>query len=70
MKRSSRTKISSFLLSLEKDPAKSIVIEEKGSLETGRGETIPSGTVVGCLFIWQGWHRRMKSLKSFLIVIQ
>ena len=52
VKRSNTTKISSFLLSLGKGTAKSIAMEEKGSLRTG-GETIPSGRVVGCLFIWQ-----------------
>ena len=51
VKRSNTTKISSFLLSLGKSPAKSIAIEENGSLGTGRGVTIPSGRVVGCLFI-------------------
>ena len=51
VKRSNTTKISSFLLSLGKGSAKSIAIEEKGSLGTGRGVMIPSGRVVGCLFI-------------------
>ena len=58
-KRSNRTKISSFLLSLGKGPEKAIAIEEKGSLGTERGVTIPSGRVVGGLFIWQRWHRRI-----------
>ena len=53
VKRSITTKISSFLLSLGKGPAKSIAIEENGPLGTARGVTIPSGRVVGCLFIWQ-----------------
>ena len=51
MKRFNTTKISSCLLSLGKGPAKSIAIEEKGSLWTGSGVTIPSVRVVGCLFI-------------------
>ena len=51
--RSNTTRISSFLLLLGKGPAKSIAIEENGSLGTGSGVTIPSGRVVGCLFIWQ-----------------
>ena len=50
-KRSNTTKISSLLLSLGKGPAKPIAIEEKSSVGTGRGITIPSGRVVGCLFI-------------------
>ena len=58
VQRSNTTKISSFLLSLGKGPAKSIAIEEKGSLGTGRGVTILSGRVVGCLFIWQRCHLR------------
>ena len=52
MKQSNTTKISSFLLLLGKSLAKSIAIEEKGSLETGRGVTIQSGRVVCCLFNW------------------
>ena len=51
VKRSNTSKISSFLLLLGKGPVKSIAIEEKGSLGTGRGVTIPSGRVVGCGFI-------------------
>ena len=51
VERSNTTKISSFLLSLGKGPAKSIAIEEKGALRTGSGVTIPSGRVVGYLFI-------------------
>jgi len=53
VKRSNTTRISSFLLSLGKGPAKSIAIEEEGSLGTGRGDTTPSWRVVGCLFIRQ-----------------
>ena len=48
MKRSNPPKISSLLLSLGKGPAKSVAIEEKGSLGTGRGVIIPSVRVVGC----------------------
>ena len=51
VKRSNTTKMSSFLLSLGNGPAKSIAIEENGSLRTGRGVMIPSERVVGCLFI-------------------
>ena len=53
VKRSNTTKICSFLLSLGKESARSIAIEEKGSLGTGGGITTLSGTAVGCLFIWQ-----------------
>jgi len=53
VKRSNTTRISSFLLSLGKGPAKSIAMEENRSLGTGRGVTTPSGRVVGGLFIWQ-----------------
>jgi len=53
VKRSNTTRISSFLLSRGKGPAKSIAMEENGSLGTGRGVTTASGRVVGCLFIWQ-----------------
>ena len=51
MKQSNTTRISSFLLSLGKGSAKSIAIEEKGSRGTGSGVTIPSGIVVGGIFI-------------------
>ena len=47
VQRSNTTKISSFLLSLGKGPAKSIAIQEKGSQETGGGVMIPFGRVVG-----------------------
>ena len=53
VKQSNTTKISSFLLSLGRAAAKSIGIEEKGSLGTERGVATLSGWVVGCLFIWE-----------------
>jgi len=56
VKRSKTTKISSFLLLLRKAPAKSIAMEEKGSLETVTGVTSTSGRVVGYVLIWQRRH--------------
>jgi len=53
VKGSNTTRISSVLLALGKGPVKSIAIEEKRSLGTGRGVTTPSERVVGCLFIRQ-----------------
>jgi len=53
VKRSDRTRMSFFLLSLGKGSAKSVAIEENGSLGTGRGVTTLLGWVVGCLLIWQ-----------------
>ena len=59
VKRFHRTKISFFLLSLGKGPAKFIAIDKKGSLRTERGVMIPSWRVVGCLFTWPRWNRRI-----------
>ena len=53
VKRSNTAKITSFVLSLGKGPAKSIAIQEMGALGTGSWVTILSGRVVGCLLIWQ-----------------
>jgi len=53
VKRENTTSISSFINALAKCPGRSIANEENGSLGTGTGVTTPSGSVVGCMFIWQ-----------------